>query len=264
MNSTEIEQLLNQGVFVCSTVQSSDLELLAKKLAPIATEHELIRLGPAFDGGYLVPNDMNGISACFSPGVSNYAFFEEALFSQFGINSHQADYSVEGPPHGFKPLSFTKKFLGAHNNQKFITLEKWVKDSWESDIPGDFILQMDIEGAEYETLLATPDHIIKRFRIIVLEIHELDKWGIPVFYKIANSMVEKLLQHFIVVHNHPNNHGGLTLINGVEYPRTIEVTLMRKDRCQSIGCGAKIPHNLDAPCSRSIPELILPKTFQLE
>lgn len=36
---------------------------------PLTTNIELIRVGSNFDGGYLVPNDLQGIEACFSPGV---------------------------------------------------------------------------------------------------------------------------------------------------------------------------------------------------
>ena len=39
----------------------------------------LIRLGNDGDGGYLVPDDLNGIEACFSPGVAGNVNFEKAL-----------------------------------------------------------------------------------------------------------------------------------------------------------------------------------------
>jgi hypothetical protein len=262
MDAQEIDNLLNQGILIANTLSQEKILELTKKFAPMKTEHELVRLGPMFDGGYLVPNDMANISACFSPGVSNYAFFEDDLLAKYGINSHQADFSVNGPPHGFKPLSFTKKFLGAHNDSTFITLEKWVKDSWEYELSQDLLLQMDIEGAEYETLLATPDFILKKFRIIVLEVHGIDKWGLAEFYPIANALINKLQQHFIVVHNHPNNHGGEVSINGVIVPRTIEITLHRKDRCKKVEPAVQIPHPFDAACGSTIPDFELAHSFR--
>ena len=48
-----------------------------KKRGPVKTEHELIRIGGSKDGGYLVPNDLSGIQACFSPGVSDLADFKK-------------------------------------------------------------------------------------------------------------------------------------------------------------------------------------------
>src|SRR4051794_36195573 len=48
---------------------------LIQALRPWITEHPLIRLGGEHDGGYLLPDDLDGIVACFSPGVSDEASF---------------------------------------------------------------------------------------------------------------------------------------------------------------------------------------------
>jgi len=262
MTNDEKMDFLKKGVLISDIVPREVLESLTRKFAPMKTEHELIRIGPNFDGGYLVPSDLNGISTCFSPGVSTSSHFEADLLKYYGIKSHLADFSVEGPPHGFQPLSFTKKFLGSHNDEIFMTLEKWVQNSWEYDMNSDFILQMDIEGAEYDSLLATPDYLLKKFRIIILEIHGLENWGFPAYYKIANALISKLTQHFIVVHNHPNNCSGTFSMNGVDLPSTIEITLLRKDRCKFIEPASSIPHILDFPCCSHMPEVILSKSLQ--
>jgi hypothetical protein len=45
-------------------------------MRPVSTKYDLIRLGGPHDGGYLVPNGLVGIQACFSPGVSKVSNFE--------------------------------------------------------------------------------------------------------------------------------------------------------------------------------------------
>ena len=50
-----------------------------KKLRPVKTKFNLIRIGGAKDGGYLLPADLDGIAACFSPGVADTANFETEL-----------------------------------------------------------------------------------------------------------------------------------------------------------------------------------------
>lgn len=45
-------------------------------LSPWHAGHEMIRLGEDRDGGYLVPDDLDGIRACFSPGVDLASHFE--------------------------------------------------------------------------------------------------------------------------------------------------------------------------------------------
>ena len=44
---------------------------LMRRLSPVSIDQEFVRLGPNGDGGYMVPNDLNDIGACFSPGVGN-------------------------------------------------------------------------------------------------------------------------------------------------------------------------------------------------
>jgi len=137
------------------------------------------------DGGYLIPNDLAGIQACFSPGVDDRASFESALATDHKIPSHLADFSVDGPPKGFLPDSFSKMFVGPKATPNTMTLETWVS---EADVPkGDLLLQMDIEGAEYETLLATPDALLRRFRIIILEVHSFGRIAEPGFYRVYES-----------------------------------------------------------------------------
>jgi hypothetical protein len=68
----------------------NSLESLLHKLYPMSTDKELIRLGPEGDGGYLVPDDLAEIEACFSPGVSVISGFEKAC-ADLGIKVFLAD-----------------------------------------------------------------------------------------------------------------------------------------------------------------------------
>ncbi|WQW16036.1 hypothetical protein KVM68_05100 [Helicobacter pylori] len=56
------------------------VERFIKSLHPIKTEHELVRWGAKHDGGYLIPNDFEGIRALFSPGVGGESAFEEDFY----------------------------------------------------------------------------------------------------------------------------------------------------------------------------------------
>ena len=48
-------------------------------MKPKASPFGLIRIGGNSDGAYLVPDDLQGISCCFSPGVSDRKSFEDEL-----------------------------------------------------------------------------------------------------------------------------------------------------------------------------------------
>jgi hypothetical protein len=102
-----------------------DLDQFFISINPISTDHGLIRLGGETDGGYLVPNDLEGIKVCFSPGVSETANFEFDLANK-GIHCFLADYSVESPPIKNDLFHFEKKYLGLAENLVYTTLESWV------------------------------------------------------------------------------------------------------------------------------------------
>ena len=64
-------------------------------LKPKASKTPLIRIGGDRDGSYLVPDDLDGIAACFSPGVNRIKYFEDFLADRYGIESHMCDFSCD-------------------------------------------------------------------------------------------------------------------------------------------------------------------------
>ena len=127
---------------------------LLEKIKPFNTNHKLIRVGGNSDGGYLIPDDLHGVSASFSPGVSHTSDFEEHLADK-RIRSYMADFSVSAPPVLNDLFVFDKKFLGIEDNETSVTLQTWT-DTYEPN-NSDLILQMDIEGAEYATIHNTSE-----------------------------------------------------------------------------------------------------------
>jgi len=257
-------ELLRQGIYVENMTQVGKLRNLAQRLSPVKTKFELIRVGGENDGGYLLPDDLAEIDVCFSPGVDYNASFEHDLFQKTGILSHLADFSVDGPPGVLKHKSFTKKFLGCTENDKTITLDSWVNIKENIHSSNDFILQMDIEGAEYATLLNTSLEVLHKFRIIVLEIHNTHAWGQMHFFNIAENLFDKLLEFYYVVHNHPNNNDGLIDLGGFSVPRTFELTLLRKDRSCPYGFCSKFPHPLDRRNVLHCDDLTLPQGWFIQ
>lgn len=250
--------LSHRSVYIERAVEPQNIIHLVKKIRPLKTRFDLIRVGGASDGGYLLPDDLADIGVCFSPGVAGTATFEMDLLHSHQIGSHLADFSVDAPPMNFQPVSFTKKFIGTVNNDMFMTLDQWVHDQTDQSITKDLLLQMDIEGWEYPTLLSTSEETLKKFRIIVLELHDIESWGHPHFFRIADAFFAKLLTHFYVVHNHPNNFCGTINLGGFESPRVIEITLLRKDRSEVFGFCSQFPHQLDVPNVEKYADIALP------
>ncbi|MBK8356390.1 MAG: hypothetical protein IPL13_13755 [Saprospiraceae bacterium] len=84
------------GILLIRATKKDDLVSFIKKLSPLKTNLELIRLGPNGDGGYLVPDDLENIEACFSPGVDKISEFEKAC-SLLEMKIFMADKSVDNP-----------------------------------------------------------------------------------------------------------------------------------------------------------------------
>jgi hypothetical protein len=234
------------------------LRALVKRLSPVLSDKKLIRLGPSGDGGYLVPDDLAGIEACFSPGVSSESGFEKAC-AELGMKVFMADRSVEGPAESHERFHFTKKYVGATTNDDFMTIDDWVDVSL-SNSRSDLLLQIDIEGYEWETLLGMSESLLRRFRIIVAEFHQLDHfWSKPLF-QVASHALEKLSQTHTCVHIHPNNCCGSLKFEGLEIPRVAEFTFLRSDRLMARSDAKIFPHPLDRD-NTGKPPLPLPSSW---
>lgn len=208
---------------------------------------DLVRIGGDGDGGYLLPNVFDKISYCFSPGVSYTANFEKELSEKFNIKSFMADASVEKAPLADGNFDFIPKFLGAHSRDQFITLSEWlVQSNLESD--SNLLLQMDIEGGEYEVLTYEDSSTLASFSAMIIEFHNLKKLFRRDFLKMVSAIFEKIYKNFSICHVHPNNSCGIASLDGIEVPRVIEVTFIRNDLLDDFANGKSImlPHPLDS------------------
>jgi len=235
------------------------VEALMEELYPRKAFAPLIRIGSSGDGGYLVPDDLVHVSACFSPGVADVADFESALLRR-GIPCFLADASVESPPIQHELLHFERRFLGVTDDEHYSTLDSWVRRNM---IEGsDFILQMDIEGDEYAVLLAASPEILRRFRILVIEFHNLDRLLVPAVFDLYQNVFKKLLADFEVVHIHPNNNNAIVRWQGIEIPPVMEFSFVRKDLMPVERIYVtKFPNELDGPCAPLGAEMILPECW---
>jgi hypothetical protein len=71
-----VDILATLGISVSRCVDVQLVRCLIKRLHPVTTDKKLVRIGGEGDGGYLVPDDLDGVMACFSPGVGATASFE--------------------------------------------------------------------------------------------------------------------------------------------------------------------------------------------
>ena len=234
-----------------------DVIELLKRLAPHNYGHQEIRIGAESDGGYVVPDDFQGVTECFSPGCAGYWHFEKFLEDSYGIHSHICDSENFRPSDLGTKQDFVPYFLGPSTGENFITLNDWVKQVQIAP-DSECILQIDIESAEYLTLIAASPELLKRFRIIVIELHHLEvlknRHAFEMLYK---PFFDKLLLDFDVTHTHANNCCGNWHYVDVSFPVTLELTLHRKDRRKTEGIPKLGPSPLDTPNVAGREELFI-------
>jgi hypothetical protein len=227
-------------------------------LRPYQTNHELIRLGEAADGGYLIPNDLIGIDACLTAGVGDLIGFEHDL-AQKGINCHMADYSIDKLPIINERFKFEKKFIGTENNNNYIKIDDWL--SKITKVSKDYILKIDIEGDEYKILPIIKSEDLKKMRIIILEVHDFTNILISSGYNLIKLIFDKLKENHTIVHINPNNiTPPIKLSNKIELYDTLEITLLRNDRIIQKKENLIFPHYLDTKHS-NIFKIKLPECF---
>lgn len=255
----QIEKFVaDRGFTLANSKKPNAIKALLHALHPVTTRFDLTRLGQPSDGGYVIPNDLEGLVACFSPGVDVKTSFEADLAAR-SIPCYLADASVEGPATAHPLIHFEKKFLGVVEDQTTITLDKWVDANAPGD--GDLLLQMDIEGAEWPVMLNVSDAVLKRFRIIVLELHGMERLLDPFAFDVIAATMNRLLEHFHVVHLHPNNHIPPHAGQGLTLPRDMEMSLLRRDRAPATGYASFFPHPLDVANCPELPDYPLPRDW---
>ena len=228
-----------------------------RKIFIIDSGHKLVRIGKNGDGGYLMPSILKQIDYCFSAGVGKITSFEDHLL-QYKIKSFLADGTVNyNGPH-----DFLKKNINHYNDKKNITLDVWINKKLKNKVNNNLLLQMDIEGAEIETLYQTDIEILKRFKCIIIEFHNFDYIVNSLGLKIYSQIFSKILKNHLTVHIHPNNSNFSTLINGCKIPKIMEFTFINKNIIKySKPITYKLPHELDQKNNINLEELILPKIF---
>lgn len=239
-----IERILFRAGFVVSRASTRrEIAETIGLLKPHSCAKPLIRVGAPTDGGYLLPDDLEGVTALFSPGVGTNWSFETALVDLAPMPAFLCDLNVDDAS---CPFDIDPFWVGPSTYGNEVSLADWVALR-APDTSSDLLLQMDVEGAEYLTLLACPMDVLRRFRIIALELHGLhrlvDKSWCEAVYA---PLLRKLASEFTIVHIHPNNAAVVDHRSGIDIPRTLEVTLYRNDRFVPGPDPVRLPHPLDS------------------
>jgi hypothetical protein len=184
--------------------------LILEAIRPVTLRNcVLARVGSANDGGYLMcPNLIEPPVAAYSYGVGANDEWGCAISTRYRIPVHQ--YDCYDPT---RPVCETGEFV-FHNEcvaERRETSDAQVFDTLANQIErnGDtgtrLIVKIDVEGAEWDALLATPDDVLARVDQLPMELH-LPKGAFGADRATFLSAIEKLTRTFYVVNLHFNNN----------------------------------------------------------
>lgn len=115
--------------------------------------------------------------------------------------------------------------------------------------------KIDIEGSEYRILPWIAD-AADLFTGLVIEFHDTD-----ICAGIFNAQIERLLERFVIVHVHGNNHGDLAVDGSL--PLTLEITFVHRSIASRPTAGFSTHRSafgLDAPNDPRRPDYVIELT----
>jgi hypothetical protein len=192
-----------------------------------------MRLGEANDGGYLVCPSRS-LAGGISLGINGFDGFGASLSQQYKVPVQQYDCfntKVPAKPPG-ADCQFSAQCVSDKPGQdpaRFLPLAAIVQKAPQ----GDLLLKMDVEGAEWGAIANAPPATLARFEQIAFEVHHLHD---TTRYAQFAAVMDKLLQDFVVVHNHGNNCCGSVAIAGYTIPKVFELTMVRRSAVQTTPC----------------------------
>ncbi len=219
--------LSNFGISTYGTVKKKEILKIVELLRPYYLGVDNIRLGGNSDGSYIVPKIIEDLEFCFSAGYGGDCSFEKNL-EDFNIKSFLADYSFDEPTE-LKKCEYTKKYVKSYSSAQSININDWIEKSSPKS-QKKMILQLDIEGSEYEIIHAISENNLQKFDIIIIEFHNLFMVNNQIFYKYFLECIKKIKKDFEVFYLQPNNCCGVSNFDTVIFPNILEVTFLNKTR----------------------------------
>jgi hypothetical protein len=179
-------------------------QALFDELTPVTlTNCTLKRYGGPADGGYLMcENLIQGTESAYSYGIALEDNWGCQLSRGFRVMVHQYDCFT---PH--RPVCDGGRFV-FHDEcvgDRTATIDGSLFDTMPAQIAknGDagkrIIVKMDVEGAEWDALMATPDAVLAGIDQMPMELHGTDDARFL-------AMVRKLKRHFHLANLHFNNY----------------------------------------------------------
>jgi hypothetical protein len=171
-------------------------------LQPVALSNcQLERFGEAHDGGYLMcGNLLEHVQAGYSYGISGYDKWGCDVSTKRKVTVHQYDcFNTTVPACPAGSTTFHAECVGdtarTEEGRPFDTIKNQFAKNGDSSKR--IVLKIDVEGAEWSSLLSAPDETLAQIDQMAVEFHGVDQKSL--------ALVQRLKTFFEVAHVHFNN-----------------------------------------------------------
>lgn len=179
-------------------------QALLDELQPVVLQNcTLARFGSDADGGYLIcQNLIEALGSAYSYGIGPNDDFGCEVSTRYSVPVHQYDCFDPARPVCLAGHNvFHNECIGSRrevvDSRIFDTLANHIASNGDSGKR--LIVKIDVEGAEWDSLMATPDEILGRIDQMPMELHGVDD-------RRFLETVQKLKRTFYVVNLHFNNN----------------------------------------------------------
>ena len=177
---------------------------------PVTLENcTLARVGSANDGGYLMcVNLTDDVRSAYSYGVGPNDEWGCAVSTRYRVPVHQYDcYDPARPRCAAGRFVFHNECVADRRHmtdgRTFDTLANQIARN--GDGAKRLAVKIDVEGAEWDALRATPDDVLARIDQMPMELH-LPKGDFGADGAKFLAVLDKLARHFVVANLHFNNN----------------------------------------------------------
>ena len=226
---------------------------LFAEFQPVALSNcQFERIGGKSDGGYLAcGNLLASARAGYSYGIAHTDDWGCQVSARLKAPVHQYDcFDTKVPVCRGGTTVFHAECVGptkfTEEGRLFDTVQAQIAKN--GDNGKRLIVKMDVEGAEWASLLATPDAVLTDIDQLVLEFHHVDQ-------PLNVDSIRKLRRFFHLVNIHYNNHACAP--NVAPFPAwAFQVLLVNKKVgvLAPAGTIARVPNPLDEPDDPSQPD----------
>ena len=195
-----------------------------------------IRIGSENDGGYVLLNSgLDSIEVVYSYGVGDNSDFEAMICEKYNAVARLYDHTIDSAPLKKDYLYFKREGVGPKKAEDRNTIENHIKENGDS--AKRLLLQMDVDGAEWDSLINTPNSVLSLFDQIVIEVHGLatdlsaalnggEVHEVSIGHKI--KAFRKINSLFYLYHVHANTEAGMYYIDWLKVPDVLELTFINK------------------------------------